>query len=66
MTIEKLKILCPGDEDEEVGEESNEKEIFGTFLQKELQKINQREFRIERIIKKLGEKLYVKWKGYDN
>ena len=26
---------------------------------------NQKEFRIEKILKK-GDKLYVKWKGYDN
>ena len=25
---------------------------------------NQREFRIEKVIKKKGDKLYVKWKGY--
>ena len=27
---------------------------------------NQTEFRTEKIIKKKGDKLYVKWKGYDN
>ena len=41
-------------------------EIFGTFYKKESQKTNQREFRIEKVIKKKGEKLYVKWKGYNN
>ena len=30
----------------------NDKEIIGTFYEKELQKINQEEFRIERVIKK--------------
>ena len=29
----------------------------------ELQKSNQKEFRIETVIKKKGDKLYVKWKG---
>ena len=29
-------------------------------------KTNQKEFRIERIIKRKGDKLYVKWKGYDH
>ena len=29
-------------------------------------KTNQKEFRIERIIKTKGDKLYVKWKGYDH
>ena len=33
---------------------------------KELQKINQEQFRVEKIIKRKGDKLYVKWKGYNN
>ena len=41
-------------------------EIVGTFKEKELQKKNQKEFRVERIITRRGKKLYVKWKGYDN
>ena len=44
----------------------NGEEILGTFYKKELQKTNQEEFRIEKIIKKKRSKLYVKWKGYDN
>ena len=44
----------------------NGEEIIGTFYEKELQKTNQQEFRIEKVIKKKGDKLYVKWKGYDN
>ena len=28
-------------------------------------KTNQQEFRIEKVIKRKGDKLYVKWKGYD-
>ena len=44
----------------------NGEEITGTFYEKELQKIDQQEFRIEKVIKKNGDKLYVKWKGYDN
>ena len=28
--------------------------------------LNQNEFGIEKVIKKKGNKLYVKWKGYDN
>ena len=42
------------------------KKIYGIFYEKELQKINQKEFIIEKVIKKKGNKLYVKWKGYDN
>ena len=43
-----------------------DEEIIGTFYEKELQKIDQQEFRIEKVIKRKGDKLYVKWKGYDN
>ena len=44
----------------------NGEEITGTFYEKELQKVDQQEFRIEKVIKKKGDKLYVKWKGNDN
>ena len=44
----------------------NGEEITGTFSKKELQKIDQQDFRIEKVIKKKGDKLYVKWKGCDN
>ena len=44
----------------------NDEEIIGTFYEKELQKTNQQEFRIEKVIKRKGDKLYVKWKGYDS
>ena len=44
----------------------NGEHIIGTFYEKELQKANQQEFRIEKVIKRKGDKLYVKWKRYDN
>ena len=44
----------------------NNEEIIGSFYEKELQKINQKEFRIDKILKRKDDKLYVKWKGYDN
>ena len=44
----------------------NSGEIIDTFYEKELQKTNQKEFRIQKVIKRKGDKLYVKWKGYDN
>ena len=44
----------------------NGEEIIGTFYEKELQKTNQKEFRIEKVIKRKGDKLYLKWKGYHN
>ena len=39
----------------------NGEEIFGSFYKKELQKTNQEKFRIEKVIRKKGDKLYVKW-----
>ena len=44
----------------------NGEEITGSFYEKELQKTSQEKFRIEKVIKRKGDKLYVKWKGYDN
>ena len=37
----------------------NGEEITGTFYEKE-------EFRIEKVIKRKSDEIYVKWKGYDN
>ena len=42
------------------------KKLLEHFIKKELQKTNQKEFRIEKVIKSKGDKLYVKWKGYGN
>ena len=42
-----------------------DKEIVRTFYKKELQKTNEKEFIVEKVIKRKGGKLYVKWKGYD-
>ena len=44
----------------------NGEEIIGTFHEKELQKTDEDEFRIEKVIKKTGDKLYATWQGYDN
>ena len=44
----------------------NGEEIGRTFYKRELQKINQKKFRVEKVIKRKGDILYVKWKGYDN
>ena len=44
----------------------NGEEITGRFYEKELQKPSQEKFRIEKVLKWKGDKLYVKWKGYDN
>ena len=44
----------------------NGEKIIGTFYEKELQKTTQKEFRTEKVIKRKGDKLYGKWKVYDN
>ena len=44
----------------------NGEEITGTFYENELQGIKQNEFRIEKVIKRKGDKLYGNWKGYGN
>ena len=40
--------------------------IAGSFYEKELQKTSQEKFRIEKVLKRKSDKLYVKWKRYDN
>ena len=59
MWLKKSKILCRG---HAINDLSGE-EIFGKFYQNFLQK-SQKEFRIEKIIKRNSDKLYVKWKDY--
>ena len=44
----------------------NREEIIGTFYEKILQKTNLKELRVGKVIKREGDKLYVKWKGCDN
>ena len=43
----------------------NGEPITGSFYEKEFQKTSQEKFRIEKVIKTKGDKLYAKWKGYD-
>ena len=43
----------------------NGEETVGTFYKKKNRKTNQKEFRIEKVIKRKSDKLYVKRKGYD-
>ena len=37
-----------------------------SFYEKELQKTNQEKFRIEKVLKRKYDKLYVKWERYNN
>ena len=41
-------------------------ESVGTFYEKELQKTNQKEFIIKKVINRKGDKLYVEWKDYNS
>ena len=41
-------------------------QIVGTFYKKAFQKTNQKEFSVEKVIKRKADKLHVEWKGYDN
>ena len=40
--------------------------LLEVFTKKEFQKTSEEKIRIEKILKRKGDKLYVKWKGYDN
>ena len=44
----------------------NGEKIAGSFQEKELQKTSPEKFRVEKVLKRKGDKLHVKWKGYDN
>ena len=61
--IKKIRNTVPGTY---IISDLNGEEIVGSFYGKELQKTNPKEFKIEKVIKRKGIKLYVKWKGYNN
>ena len=42
------------------------KKLFEHFMKKNCKKENQEAYKVQKVIKKKGNKLYVKWKGYDN
>ena len=44
----------------------NGEEIEGSFYEQELQKTSQSTFRIEKVLKRQGDKSLVKWMGYPN
>ena len=54
--------------DRHVINDLNREKVVGIFYEKELQKTNERiekKLRIEKVFKRKGNKLYVKWKGCD-
>ena len=57
FVIKKVKNTVPWTH---VINDLNGEEIIGTFYEKELQKTNQEEFRIKKVIKRKGNKIYVK------
>ena len=42
------------------------KKLLVPFMKMNCKKTKQNEFSIEKVIKRKGDKLYVKWKSYDN
>ena len=63
IAIEKVKNIVPSTY---VISNINGEKVVETFYEKQLQKTNQKDFRVEKVIKRKYNKLYVKWKGYDN
>ena len=63
LIIKKIKNTVPW---KYVINDLNGEEIIGTSYENQLQDTKQKEFRIEKVIKRKSDKLYVKWKGYDN
>ena len=41
------------------------KKLLEVFMKKNCKKTNQKEFRIKKILTRKGDRLYVKWKGYN-
>ena len=62
-SVQKIKDTLPWTY---VVSDLNGEEIPGSFYEKELQKAGQEKFRIEKVLKRKGDELYVKWKVYDN
>ena len=63
FVIKKVKNIVPWTY---VINDLNGEEITGIFYEKELQRTNQEEFRVEKVIKRKDDKIYVNWKGIDN
>ena len=49
-----------------ITDDLNWKGLVGRFYKNKLQKTTQKVFRNEKVIKRKSDKLYVKWKGYNN
>ena len=42
------------------------KKLLQRFTKKNCKNQNQKQFRVENVIQRKGDKLYLKWKGYDS
>ena len=63
FVVSKIKDTVPSTY---VVSDLNGKKIARSFYENELQKTSQEKFRIEKVRKRIGDKLYVKWRGYNN
>ena len=63
FVIKKVKSIVPW---AYVISDFKDEGIVETFYEKKLQRINLKEFTVEKLIKRKGNKWYVKWKCYGN
>ena len=42
------------------------KKWLGCFTKRNWKKTNQKDFRVEKVMRRKGDTLYVKWKGFNN
>ena len=63
ILLRKLKILCHGHILLMI---LMVKKLLVHFMKMYYKTLSKKEFRIEKLLKKKGDKLYVKWKSYDN
>ena len=59
--LKKIQILFHG-----YSIELNGEKFVGTFYEKELQKKNWTKFKIEKNFNRKDDKMFIKWKGYEN
>ena len=62
LFLQKLEILPP----EQLLMILQKKKFLEHFRTKNCKKTNQKEFTVEKVIKRKGDKLYTKWRGYDS
>ena len=63
LVIKRVKTLCRGNMLIVI---LKAKKLFERFTKKQLQRTNQKELRVEKVIKRKGDKISVKWKDYDS